>query len=270
MNKNQVTLKKFGEVGSIQGRFIRFGTPFTYCLYFVDGLLIDTGPPRHRKEITRLTDSLDIKMIGLTHFHEDHSGNAAWLSRRYQVPVYMGRKTAQILQHPPLIPFYRRYVWGQMESVQGEVLPNELVTSNHRFLVIPSPGHAKDHCCFVEMERGWLFAGDLFLGKRLYYGLRDESVPDMIQSIDSVLCHSSVQTLFCGHAGIVEEGREALSAKKAYLEQLVKRTKELAGAGVGEREIAKELLPRHPLLEWISGGEMAPVHLIRSILKENR
>lgn len=54
----------------------RWGRPRLYVyLYFVDGLLIDTGQRMAQKEILKTTTELPIDQIFITHHHEDHSGN---------------------------------------------------------------------------------------------------------------------------------------------------------------------------------------------------
>lgn len=269
MGKIKIKLKEIHGVHCILGHYSRFGERFTFCLYHVDGLLIDTGPSFARKEITEAVDSLgSTRMITLTHFHEDHSGNAAWFAERYEIPVYMSERTAETMRKPQ-IPFYRRRVWGDLVTVVGKVLGNKLSTPKHEFDVFPTPGHSHDHVSFVAEQQGWLFSGDLFLNRRLHFGTPEESVPELIQSIDRALSYS-FQPLFCGHSGVSEHGREALEGKKQFLVNLREKTVKLSEKGYTGKQIARKLLPRQLLLKSFSGGELSPVHLIRSIVNERQ
>ena len=254
------------EVHAFRGQYKRFGYPARFCLYYVDGLLIDTGPPRARREVCDWLKDKALDGIVLTHFHEDHSGNAREISARRNVPVLTGEETAKILSDPPRLPLYRRVIWGQMEPVSGRVLPDRLETAGHRFRVVPTPGHTADHIVLIEEEKGWLFAGDLFLSTRLIYGIRGESVPQLADSIRRVLKYP-VKTVFCGHSGVIADGRSALEKKLRYLEWLQEETRSLSERGFTPREISRRLLNGRRMMEWLSQGEFSSVHLIRSILR---
>lgn len=266
MPKVQVETRVVDTVHAFKGRYKRYGYPARFCLYYVDGLLIDTGPPHARRTIFDWLENKTLERIVLTHFHEDHSGNAREVSRRFDVPVLMGEKTADILADPPRLPLYRKVVWGQMDRVVGQELPDPLETAGHRFRVVSTPGHSHDHVAFIEEDKGWLFAGDLFLSNRLNYGMRGESVPQLIDSLRRVLEYP-VQILFCGHSGVITDGRSALERKLRFLEWLQEETYHLADRGLTPREISRRLLSGGKMMEWVTLGEFSSVHLIRSIME---
>src|SRR5690625_7888835 len=64
-----------------------FGMTLKASLYFVDGLLIDTGTIRKKKQLVNILNDLPIEKVLLTHHHEDHSGLAHWLSREKNLPI---------------------------------------------------------------------------------------------------------------------------------------------------------------------------------------
>ena len=114
--------------------------------YEIDGLLIDTGAPSHKKKLQAYYKDRPIEQVVLTHHHEDHSGLASWLEREKNVPIYMMKETQEILNQPYKIPFYRSFTWGQMPPVQGQVIEigSVVETDKYQFKVCllytsPSP-----------------------------------------------------------------------------------------------------------------------------------
>lgn len=257
-----------GEVSALRFKFDMMGHRFRVWVYHVDGLQVETGPRWVRKEVRRFTKVFPFQAIALTHFHEDHSGNAAYLSQGGRIPVCMGEQTAEILAGPPSIPLYRQMLMGPLESVQGEVR-EWIETERFRFRAVHTPGHSDDHVVWVEEEQGWAFTGDLFISSRLTFGMRGESLLELAASIRRLLQYP-IRTLFCSHAGIIPEGRKALEKKLDYLDWLREETLRLHQIGAPSMEIASRLLKKRPGLVWVSRGEMAPVHLIRSILREEQ
>lgn len=55
---------------------LRWIQPLSVCLYEVDGLLVDTGQRTMQREVGEWVNRDTIQQIFLTHYHEDHSGNA--------------------------------------------------------------------------------------------------------------------------------------------------------------------------------------------------
>ncbi|WP_185956194.1 MBL fold metallo-hydrolase [Melghirimyces algeriensis] len=256
------------EVTALRCQIDFLGNRFRVFVYYIDEFLIETGPARIRKQVETFVKEWELKGAAVTHFHEDHAGNAAYLAKRYHLPVYMGEKTAKVMTSPPQIPFYRRVVLGSLEPVLGE--PRKKIETKHFcFQAVPTPGHTEDHITWVEEEQGWAFTGDLYLGTRLTYGFRDESISKLIDSIRK-LQRYPIKTVFCSHAGIISEGPKALKQKQDFLEWLCEETLHLHDQGAPTQEIVRRLLKKRPGLVLISNGELAPIHLIRIIIKENQ
>ncbi|WP_216831470.1 MBL fold metallo-hydrolase [Alkalihalobacterium elongatum] len=260
------TISTHDEVTCLHGTIKKFGRSFTFNVYYVDGLLIDTGPMCVKDAVLEFAKDVQPKQIILTHHHEDHAGNAAALSKLLNIPIKLCKLSADLLQNPPSIPFYRRLIWGKkLTAVHGEIVETSIETENHQFSIVKTPGHSTDHICLVNETNGWLFAGDLFLGKRLLYGMKGESIPQLFTSVNHILDYR-FDTIFCGHAGIVGHGHEALEAKKKFLQTLISETTSLYNRGWSEDKITKKLLSRQSAIQLFSGGEMAPKHLIHSII----
>lgn len=265
MRNISVQQRSYGPVHVYQGRFRFWGRSFSFCCYCVDGLLIDTGPSCARAVLTRHLQHEKVERIVLTHYHEDHSGNARHFADFFHVPILAAERTEQ-LANSLSIPLYRRWVWGKrIESFPADPLPDRLETPNHRFIVLETPGHSEDHRCLLDEERGWLFAGDLYLGPKLYYAMPEESIPVLMTSIRKVLSHS-FDILFCGHQGVVENAHDMLSIKLQYLESLSERVWKLHNKGYSAREITRQCFPGGRLEEWFTGGEWSSINLVRSII----
>lgn len=265
----KVDAGRFGDVRMFGGavRFPAFRSMRFYC-YLVDGLLIDTGPVHARAKLFPLISGFRPDAIVLTHHHEDHTGNAAFFAERWDVPVHLTERTMKELESLS-IPLYRRVVWGEIpERLTGGIkLGKSLEWTGGSLRVIPTPGHSEDHVALLDERRGWLFSGDLFVSARMASGFRFESVPVMIRSIEQVL-KLSFETVFCAHAGVVPNGRKALEKKLEFLKLFSEEVKDLAGKGWTAEEISRKWFPPQRLVTWFSGGEMSPVHLVESVLRE--
>ena len=269
MMRHIFTTKTFEDVTMLNGHITLLKHHFTYCSYYVDGLLIDCGPPSARYKLLQWLHDKPLEAIVLTHHHEDHSGNAAFLSNYFHIPVYMSKLTKDKLDKQQHLPLYRKLIWGNQDKhviTNTQIINTSLYTNHHSFQVLTTPGHTEDHISLFNEKTLWLFSGDLYLGKRLLYGMKGESVPLLINSINKVLS-LPFKTIFCGHAGIVEEGRIGLETKYQFLTELMKKTRNLEQEGYSPNQITEKILPKQQLVEIFSFGEMSPSHLIKSILK---
>src|SRR4051794_20250454 len=70
--------------------------------YAYRGALIDSGFHRARGELLHALDALDIQGAMITHWHEDHAGNAEILAAR-GLPLAMHTLTQKILHSAPAI-----------------------------------------------------------------------------------------------------------------------------------------------------------------------
>lgn len=63
-----------------------------YIIRGTDGdILVDTGIPKYRDEIETWLLNYNVKLIVLTHGHNDHIGNAAYFSELYGAPIAMSK-----------------------------------------------------------------------------------------------------------------------------------------------------------------------------------
>ncbi len=239
----------------------------TTCLCFRLGdTLIDTGPANQSRQVLAFAREKQLRQILLTHHHEDHCGNAAYLQRKLKIPVFAPGKAVPLLADGFPVQRYRRWVWGRPERLQAPELPPEVETgAGWRLRPIPTPGHSADMTCFLEPLQGWLFAGDLFVSARPRYLRADENLDESIDSLRAIL-EFKFDVLMCGHRGIVRGGRVLLTEKLAYLEQLRAEVRQRRQLGEPVAQITLDLLGREDFLSWFSGGHFSKQNLVRACL----
>lgn len=249
---------------------LRWVQPVTVCLYRVDGLLVDTGQRTMQREVGQWLDTDDIQQIFLTHYHEDHSGNARFLRDRSGVPVYAGDGTAQRVAHAfPILP-YEQFWFGKIQACPG-VLPTSgrIATERYTFDVIPTPGHSDDHHILHEPRQGWIFGGDLYIGKLKVFR-RNEDIRQHIESARKVLL-LDFEVLFCAHNPVFTNGKEALRAKLDYLETIYGQIAELYQTGRSISEIQTELnMKEVRLLKWLTFRDVSVRNIIESVVKNEK
>ena len=259
--------------GPVQGyRFgyspVRLVRPVPVWCYLVDGLLIDTAQRHTQREVLDTFAHQRIGQIVLTHFHEDHAGNAAALRTHHQCPVLAGSLTTErIATGFPLLP-YERFWFGRIDPCPGALpLPALIKTERYTLQPIYTPGHSDDHHVLLEATEGWLFAGDFYIGNlRLFR--RGENIYQMIESTRRMLTYD-FDTVFCGHNPVLNDGRRAVERKLRYLETLVERVQAAHGRGLrGQALMRAAGLPEQWWLRAFTGNDVGVIHLINSVLND--
>lgn len=236
-------------------------------LFLYQGSLIDTGPSRLQKELVPLLRPLEINRVLLTHFHEDHSGNAARIQREKNLPVFVSPLSAGMCREDARLPLYRRYFWGARRKFDPQPLGEAVEYEGGRLEVIATPGHSHDHVCFLDRKKGFLFTGDLFVTPRTRIVMRYESIPTIAGSIRRLLVED-FETLYCSHAGVVEKGHRMMEAKLHYLEELQEEVISLHRRGLSVKEIDRKIFIRPLPLTYISSSEWSSRHIVSSIIRD--
>ncbi len=244
---------------TVAGQSIRVST------FFVDGLLVDTGPVSQRADLETLLNSWKFDQVFLTHHHEDHVGMARWIQDTKNVPILMHLSGVAQAEKPMKLPFYRRVYWGERPPFRAIGLGSTLETERFTWDVVHTPGHAFDHVSLYNREKGWVFGGDLFANPRPKSFFAFESMDLMIGSLERVLA-LDFETYFCAHLGIIEDGRGSLEQKLAHLRDLQGTILEMAGRGESVQTIRKNLFGKRQPVEYFSLFESAGEHLIRSVI----
>jgi glyoxylase-like metal-dependent hydrolase (beta-lactamase superfamily II) len=178
--------------GENRGRY-----PFCHSVYIEGaGVLID--PASNRGELIRLREKGEVKMVWLSHWHEDHIMH---LDLFDDLPLWISDKDA-----PPLSDIEVFLDWYGMESddyrnywktVLQEQFhykprrPNQFFKGEEiidlgvvRVEILSTPGHTPGYLCFFFQEPEVLFMGDFDLTKiGPWYGDTYGSIEETINSV---------------------------------------------------------------------------------------
>ena len=260
--------KSFGPVNAYELGWSPVGRPMmTVHVYIVGHVMIDAGFRHMRPAACEIAREHSLNSVLLTHYHEDHSGNAAAISHRLHIPVYAHPITCQKMMNPQRIFPYQHIMWGTADPLTPQPLPQVYNENTYTFLPVHTPGHSKDHTVFLEPAEGWLFSGDLYLGDRIKYFRADENIADQITSLRKILRYD-FDTLFCAHRPEIHQGKECLARKLAYLEDFFGSVSELAGQGLDEDRIMKQLELKEVLsIKLMCFGNVSMKNMVRSVIK---
>ncbi|MDQ6634032.1 MAG: MBL fold metallo-hydrolase, partial [Gemmatimonadota bacterium] len=146
------------------------GAGYEVSAYIVRGVLIDTGFPRAGEELNSAIDALAPRGTVVTHWHEDHAGNAPSLAAR-GLPVHAHAECEARLRARPPIRAYRHLVWGATARLEAPLQPFDPAPLE----ILHLPGHTRDHLVVWDAERKVLVSGDLFLGVKVRVAHESES-----------------------------------------------------------------------------------------------
>lgn len=172
--------------------------------------LIDTGHNFERLALNFSLKRANIRMPGdltgilLTHRHSDHCGNADWLKKKFQCPVYCHENDAPFLlgqKNPP--PLKRgagnaieELLCGIEDKKPTRVEVDETFQSGSwkfGFEIFPAFGHTEGSVMIYHKPTKILFSGDVFLsGLPLFRTRENFSLAVACFSNDIKACHLAV------------------------------------------------------------------------------
>jgi glyoxylase-like metal-dependent hydrolase (beta-lactamase superfamily II) len=230
--------------------------------YVVRGVLIDAGSPHARRDLVAAMERLKPRGAIVTHWHEDHAGNAPALAA-LGIPVLMHARSEATLRERPRIAAYRLFTWGRTPRLESPLRRFDPAPLQ----VLPSPGHSPDHLIVWDPERRVLVSGDLFLGVKVRIAHSDESPRTLIASLHAAAALEP-RIMLDAHRGVIERPGPLLHAKIAWLEETVGAIESLRARGISEREIRQRVLGPEAVVGWASGGEYSKRALVRAVLRE--
>jgi glyoxylase-like metal-dependent hydrolase (beta-lactamase superfamily II) len=224
------------------------------------GTLIDTGFPRVSGALVRYLERHPVERAVVTHWHEDHSGNAAGLAAA-GIPVVMSPATLPELPRTARLAPYRRLVWGTPAPLPPGFAPAGAAPP---FELVDTPGHAVDHRVVWDPAARILFLGDLFLGIRASVMHHDEDPRAIVASLRRVIALAPL-TAFCAHRGRLAEPVRLLAAKADWMERAIEAVDRAAAAGRADDAITRAVLGRDGWLPWLTSGELRKRHFVEAV-----
>jgi len=262
----------FGKVTGMRVGYAPIGKPYmSVIFYYIDGLLIDTGAYNTRASLQRFVQTHQVNQVALTHYHEDHAGNAGFLEKSLSVPVYGHPETVAALRKNNILNPYEYYLFGRLEKADITPLPALVETEKYKLQPIHTPGHSRDHVIYHEANEGWVFSGDLFLGSHIKFFRKDEDILQTIQSLQTTIA-LDFNVLFCGHNPKTNQPKTSLNAKLDQLLNLMGEVKKLMQAGVSDKQIIKQLTKGKEvyLSVAITLGDVSYRYMVLSAIKAVR
>jgi hydroxyacylglutathione hydrolase len=212
--------------------------------------LIDAGVgnEEHLDAVARALDGSPLALVLVTHGHVDHVSGVPALRGRWPELVVRGLDCGATLS------------------------PGERVEAGDTLLrVLPTPGHAPDHCCFFDERTRDLFCGDLARqgGTVVIPATKGGDLSAYISSLHAVRALAPAR-LLPGHGPIVEDPESLIAG---YLHHRAERDRQILEAlGDDARtagEIAGAIYQGLPELLQKAAVETVLAHLIK-LAKEGR
>lgn len=271
--RNSIEVERRSFPGGVTGYRAPAGMGFDVWVYRVGRLLVDSGAPRLvAAMLPRILEDGPVERIWISHHHEDHAGGAPLIRAATGARAWTHAWTAPLVQSGFRVRPYQRRLFGRFRPwVPDAVLDlpargrSVWDVPEGRFEVLHVPGHSHDMSVLWWPENRILFSADLYLGRRLRAMRRDESFPELADSVARVLRETSPRHLLCTHNPVTGQGVAALRAKHAFLQRSARRIEGLRRRGLDRDRVARELLGTpHWRMAAFSLGDVMGRHLVAS------
>ena len=271
-----IDVEQQGSVRVIRMSRALFGRPLYWtAAYWLDGLLIDTGPACTAPQLVRLLSSLPVRQIAITHAHEDHIGGLHLLRRRFpDAQIYAPRQSIPLIEEPQRIgiQWYRRMLWGVPQGVTGvqslDSVDDRIVTPEFTLRAVETPGHSRDHVSYFEPRYRWLFSGDAFIGGRDVAWAAEFDLFGVISSLRT-LASLRPERLFPGSGTVRRTPVPDLHGKISALVQLAQEVNRLEAGGCTTPEIVETLFHGEPRITAWSMGHFSAANLVEACRSYN-
>ncbi len=259
----------YGEVSQFfMGKEINGNVLYSMAVYYVDGLLIDTGPKTVMNEAQSIFQDIQVEKVVNTHHHEDHIGNNLSFQEK-RIPIFAHELAVPLINDPSQwisrLLDYQKLIWGTPSASISNPLGDSIESNNYKFKVIHTPGHSADHICLLEEKNGWLFSGDLFLGEKVKLLRNDEDVHLSMASLTKLLDYE-FDTIFCGSGRVFDNAKQRVNEKLSWWQGLYRQIVQMEKQGYDAPVIRTKLLGEENAFAQLTGGAISKLNLIQSFL----
>lgn len=227
--------------------------------YLVRGVLIDTGFRHVAGDLEHTLAGLRPTGVVVTHWHEDHAGNAPVLAER--LPMWMSEYTENKLRDHQQVKLYRHFTWGRPKPLRVVLTPFDATPLR----TIATPGHSPDHHVVFDRETRSLFSADLWLGVKVRVMGETEDPYEIVASLSKAMALEP-QRMFDSHRGLVDKPIDALRAKRDWLADTIGEIERRLDAGDTESEILRAVLGGEERTALVSQGEYSRRNLVRTVI----
>jgi glyoxylase-like metal-dependent hydrolase (beta-lactamase superfamily II) len=256
-----IEITKFGDVQRLRMWTLRSRwVGYDVSAYLVRGMLVDTGMRHCEQDLLSVLEDLRPRAVIVTHWHEDHAGNAAVLAEQY--PTLMSDYTQRKLRERQQVKFYRHFTWGRPKKLIAPLQPFDPTP----LLLVPTPGHSPDHHVVFDPQTATLFSADLWLGVKVRVMGALENPYEIIDSLTTAIALNPIR-MFDSHRGLVENPVGILTAKRAWLLDTCSEIERRLAAGQGDSQILNEVLDGEERTAYVSQGEYSRRNLVRIVKK---
>lgn len=241
----------------------------TVYLYRFGEHLVDTAQRNSRENIDVIIEGRPISNIFLTHYHEDHTGNAAYLQKINNAKIFAHPICAEMMTKGFTVSPLGRLISGNVsKAVVNSMADGEVVyLDGYQLQAIYTPGHTNDHTAFYEKNRGWLFSGDIYVADRIKYFESNEDIKEQIKSLKKLVA-LDFDVLFCAHNPKLKGGKKRLERKLELFESFYNEVLRLNTQGLDDNEILKALGRKENFFyKFMTVGHFTAVNMVKSVLK---